>query len=263
MRMRSALLLVCLTVLSNSVLSAQDPEIGSTYRINGRLVPMPLTGAGVLGARGDASTLNPLVVYLGDITPAAGRHARFKFVPYDDDDLNTKWVGDENNPMTFAVPFAEFSGRLTRAYATGIKSGEVVVGALALPAKLRVDPFNFSGSISLGPSLGWRWRVSATRDYHLGLIASVGTSSVQLTAANTDSAVTEATDRAAYYFAAGIMAEYGSTQVGLFLGTDLINDPDQDDWIYQGKPWFSVGIGATIFGAREDRSAPTEQKPDV
>jgi hypothetical protein len=263
MRMRLVLLmLACLMIFPKSQLSAQDPEVGATYRVDGRLVPIALDAAGALTVRGDASTLNPLVVYLGDMSPGGVRHAKFQFVPYTKNDaLNTKWVGDENNPKIFAVPFTEFSGKIIRAYATGFSSGEVVVGALALPAKLRVDPFNFSGSISLGPSLAWRWRVSATREYHMGLIASVGTSSVQLTTANTDSVVTEATDRAAYYFAAGVMAEYGSTQVGFFLGTDLINDPNQEDWIYQGKPWFSIGIGATIFGARADRSAPTEQKP--
>jgi hypothetical protein len=82
-------------------------------------------------------------------------------------------------------------------------SGEFVIGALALPAILRFDPFNFSGSLSLGPSIGYRWRLSPTRDYFGGFVFSVGTSSVQLNSGNTRGRVGTATDRSAYYVAAG------------------------------------------------------------
>jgi hypothetical protein len=44
-------------------------------------------------------------------------------------------------------------------------------------------------------------------------------------------------------------------QVGAFVGRDHINEPNQADWIYQGERWISVGIGAAIFGATEDRAA--------
>lgn len=262
---RSVLSMICAALFFTPTLHAQSadlPEVGATYRVNGRLVPRELSTTGVIGDPGNASTLNPLITYLGPVFKGDSAFASFQFVPYNDSILQKKWLGQvEGSPKRFAVPSGVLSGRLVRAYATGWRSGEFVVGALALPAKLRFSPFNFSGNISLGPSLAWRWRKSATRDYHMGVIASVGTSSVQLTEANTDSAVTAATDRAAYYLAVGVMAEFGPTQVGFFLGTDLINDPNQDDWIYQGKPWFSIGIGAAIFGTRGDERGPTQQKP--
>jgi hypothetical protein len=258
---RTAFLVFCAIAIVPCRTSAQDLEIGATCRFNGTLVPY-LVGAGdVITTRGQASTLNPLITYVGEFSQGASavRHVKFHFVPYTDAALNAYWVGGVGTKKTFSVPFSEIAGRCARAYATGFKHGDFAIGALALPAKLRADPFNFSGTISLGPSLAYRWRMSPTRDYHLGAIASVGTTSVQLTPANTDSAVVETTDRAAYYFAAGLMAELGTTQIGLFLGKDLINTPNQEDWIYNNRYWFALGIGAALFGADGDRSAPTKQ----
>ena len=52
---------------------------------------------------------------------------------------------------------------------------------------------------------------------------------------------------AALTLSIGGVLEFSQVQVGVFVGVDYINNNKEIDWNYQGKPWFSVGLGYSLF----------------
>jgi hypothetical protein len=248
------------SVSYSSVFAQVVLEVGDTYRIEGRIFPKQVTDTGTLVSANDATTLNPLIIYLESTKIGGDEYALFRFLEYDDSTTTEEWLGPEpeTDPYIWAIEKSQLVDQVEAAYATWLDSHQVVPGVVSLPVKLRLDPFNFSGNIALGPALALRVRSSPTRDYYFAVLVSAGISSVQLTPSNTNSAVSEATDRAAYYWTGGLTAEFSGYQMGIFLGKDYINGSEQSAWEYQGDVWFSLGIGTTIFGAGSSK-APDKQ----
>jgi hypothetical protein len=54
------------------------------------------------------------------------------------------------------------------------------------------------------------------------------------------------------------MLEFERFQIGLLFGTDLISNPNQNDWAYQGKPWLSIGLGYSLLTAPANSPATTQ-----
>ena len=52
----------------------------------------------------------------------------------------------------------------------------------------------------------------------------------------------------------GAVFEFSKAQVGFYWGWNLINGVEKDVWIYQGKPWFSIGVATSIFNGGSDAS---------
>ncbi len=163
-------------------------------------------------------------------------------------------------PKYFCLPRTTFERFTSKAYATGRNSWELAAGALILPVKLRpggrTTPFDFSKDVTIGTTAGGRIRMHPRRDVYQSFLLGVGISSATLTPQNTGGSVTELTDRAALTWTIGTMLEVEKFQFGLFLGQDRISQPNQGNWVYQGKTWWALGLGYSLFGA----SAPKEAK---
>jgi len=57
------------------------------------------------------------------------------------------------------------------------------------------------------------------------------------------------------------MVEYQNIQAGVFVGWDHIGRINQNTygWIYQSKPWISVGFGYAIFTKEKSKEKSKEE----
>ena len=159
----------------------------------------------------------------------------------------------------FCVERGNFERFAERIYATWLSSRKLTVGALVLPVKLRRQPFDFSKDVTVGTTAGARMRMSPRRESYISLLGGVGLSSATLTSENTNAAVTTTTDRAALTWTVGAMFDVDRFQFGAFIGQDRVSQPNQSDWIYQGKTWLAVGLGYSLFGAESAKAVTGNQ----
>lgn len=167
---------------------------------------------------------------------------------------------------TFCVERGTFERFSQKIYENGRSSYELTAGALILPVKMRFGgadrSFDFSKDITISTTGGFRWRVSETRENYFSALIGVGLSSVDLNPDNTKKIIDKSTDRAALTWIAGGMWDIDKFQFGAFVGQDRISQPNQGDWVYQGKTWLAVGLGYSLFGAtskKEDTSTNTKK----
>ena len=172
---------------------------------------------------------------------------------------------DAGARKTFCVERVVFERFSQKTYASGRSSYELAAGALILPVKLRFGgadrSFDFSKDLTISTTGGFRWRTSETRENYFNALIGVGLSSVALNSDNTRKAIEKSTDRAALTWIAGGMFDIDKFQFGAFVGQDRISQPNQGDWVYQGRTWLAVGLGYSLFGAtskKEDTSTNTK-----
>lgn len=148
-------------------------------------------------------------------------------------------------PRTFIERFAE------RTYDTWRSSAELTAGALLLPVKLRPGKdsagFDFSKDVTFGTAAGVRMRLSDHRAIYGSWLIGAGISSATLSPATTNKVVTQSTERAAFTWTTGLMLEVDRFQFGGFVGQDRISQPNQADWIYQGRTWLALGLGYSLL----------------
>ena len=168
-----------------------------------------------------------------------------------------------DHPLVFCIEKSLFDRMTTRTYDKGFSTLDLAAGVLILPIKLRAgagQPFDFSKDVTIGTVAGPRMRISETREAYISLLGGAGITAVSLTPENTGGKVTTATDRAAVTLSLGPMFEFNRFQVGIMVGWDRISNPNQDDWRYQGKHWFSIGLGYSLLSAPPSPPASNEQK---
>lgn len=126
---------------------------------------------------------------------------------------------------------------------------ELLVGNILMPIKLRFNPFDFNKDFSIGTTLGCAYRYSKKQELSVGLLVGVGLSNIQIDSANTKGKISNTNDALSFTFSIGFVMEFGHAQVGIFTGLDMLNATTQQkyDWHYMGKPWFSFGIGYSLF----------------
>lgn len=133
----------------------------------------------------------------------------------------------------------------------------VDVGAFTFPYKGRFPasgmPFAFESSFSLSPSIFLATRADLYKPNYIGAYLSVGLNSVRyFHEADTARSTTDVT---AFYFSGGLMYQTDKFQIAAGIGWDYINNNDVMKWPYQGKPWFTVSIGVSLF--RTTQSDPS------
>jgi hypothetical protein len=253
-------LLSLLSILA-AVASAEaqtNPLPVTTYRLR---VALPVVGCSFNGQLNTLASEAPSGSRFRYLQPTAdGTHVIIQFLTWKDQastqyatfNAPTTRVGGGTGTL-FCLPRTSFDNFTERVYDTGWSSTDLAVGVLVLPLKLRPSAgnrsFDYSKDITIGTSAGPRWRMSPVRDVYVSAIGGIGLSSVTLTSANTGAKVTQTTDRAAVTWTIGTMLDVDRFQIGAFLGQDRISEPNQADWIYHGKPWFSIGLGYSLFGA--------------
>lgn len=176
------------------------------------------------------------------------------FDSYDDKKINRR--------NTYLITKKDLENRTRRRYSTGLFSkyssfsGTSITGGVTiLPFKFRPrieingkkDGFEFSKDIQLGVSGGIKQRISHYNPFYLNLLINIGISSVTLDDYNTRGTIKDNIDLAALTYAGGVVLDFNKIQFGIFAGKDRISDRNRSNWIYQGKTWWSIGFGYSIF----------------
>ncbi len=143
---------------------------------------------------------------------------------------------------------------LTKVRKRYLLSTYPTVGVAFVPIKVRLkmtekSRFDFSQDIMLGTSIGLRSRTDPYFYYYHTYLLSVGVTSVVADSSSTKGYIKNGSIKlAAFTPSIGSLWEFNDIQFGLFIGADWIGGELGDNWVHQGLPWFSVGIGYQLFG---------------
>lgn len=141
--------------------------------------------------------------------------------------------------------------------ATSIGAG-LAIGVINFPFKFRAlnNPKDFTGAFNFGAGIGLKFPHRISSKFTNSLITGYSISSVILDASNVrrnEQSLENTNNFTAFSFSIGYLLEYERVQAGLFLGSDMLNRINQNQfgWKYQGIPWVSVGFGFAIFSKEE------------
>lgn len=120
-------------------------------------------------------------------------------------------------------------------------------GIISLPFKFRPqEDLSFSNEFNLNFTVGFL-PISLYDTTKFYLQAGFGPGTVDLNSSNSSLEKDKSQSAGTLTAFSGIMVQYKEIQVGLYTGTDWINNNKNYDWDSQGNIWFSVGIGYKIL----------------
>lgn len=166
---------------------------------------------------------------------------------------------DISNLKIFKIKNADFESNAIPYFNKG--AWDWSSGIVVLPLKTRKSPeFSYSKDFTLGLSGGAKVRISNSNPTYLNFLYNIGISSVGIDSLSSKGNIKQPSDRAALTNAFGIVLENHSYQFGIFYGFDRLssNDYKNTQWIYNRKPWFSIGIGYQIF-SKDNKSKKTKE----
>lgn len=168
-----------------------------------------------------------------------------------------------SNLKIFKISKEDFESNAIPYFNAGIQKGALdwSSGIVVLPLKARKSPeFSYSKDFTLGLSGGAKMRISHSNPTYLNFLYNIGISSVGIDSLSSKGKVKQPSDRAALTNAFGIVLENHSFQFGIFYGFDRLssNDYKNTQWIYNRKPWISIGIGYQIF-SKDNKSKKTQE----
>jgi hypothetical protein len=123
------------------------------------------------------------------------------------------------------------------------------LGSVITPLKLRLKPFDFAKDFSIGSTFGVKYLKSDLAPISFSGLIGLGVSSVSLDSFSTRGATKSRQETLAFSPSIGVMLEFGSAQIGLFTGIDMLSsaNPIFDSYIYKNQPWISIGLGYSIY----------------
>lgn len=138
-----------------------------------------------------------------------------------------------------------------------VKRWSPVYGSAVLPFKLRTQTGEFKKDITISGLGGLK--VSSTRGHlSFAAVTGIGITSVSVDSLSTFGVIKKSEDRAAITIPVGIVVEWRKLQLGIYGGADWLSKSNLDNWRYQGKNWWAIGIGFSIFS--EEKPAKEESK---
>ena len=166
----------------------------------------------------------------------------------------------------FLIPKYDLDSNCVKVYKSGLKSTVFTIGLVTMPLKLRLgNNFDFQGNLSLGSTAGIKVRLSKYSFNYINLLFGASISTISLDSFNTKGKVIgqPITNMAVFSPSFGAVFEFGKAQAGIFYGWDILNKSTQSqyEWIYNKKPWVSIGFGFSIFGVdgKSNNSQPQTQ----
>src|SRR3954447_14976808 len=106
-------------------------------------------------------------------------------------------------------------------------------------------------SLRLGSTAGVKIRSSKYSSNYINLLLGTSISTISLDSFSTRGKLTgqPLTNIAVFSPSVGAVFEFGKAQAGLFYGWDILNKSTQAQygWIYNKKPWLSIGFGFSIL----------------
>lgn len=125
---------------------------------------------------------------------------------------------------------------------------KITTGLLTIPFKLRPKQnnknFTMTTDVTIGPYVGLTKRISKRNPYYLTIPATLGLSFININD-NTSSNVQSDPNIGVvpgYTWSTGLIIQLDKFDLGFVLGQDFASDVG-NDWIYQGKTWYSFAIG--------------------
>ena len=145
---------------------------------------------------------------------------------------------------------------IRKKYKTWFSNAKPNFGTLVVPIKMRCAqsgiPFDFTTDFTLGSSFGYSFRMSHYQPNYLSLVGVFGVTSVGADSLTTKGYITEPnTKLSAITPGIGIVAEINNFQIGFIIGWDIVGGTTGKNWIYNGKTWFSFGIGYQFLSKGE------------
>lgn len=128
---------------------------------------------------------------------------------------------------------------------------KISVGVITLPFKYRPqNDGSFNTEFNINTTINYR--VFSYYDYHFHAQLGAGLGSINLN--NTNSALTgeNIQDTPTLGFLTGLMLQFKRIQIGLYAGTDIINNQDNLKWENNGNLWFGFGAGYNLFKNKEE-----------
>lgn len=127
-----------------------------------------------------------------------------------------------------------------------------IFGAMVLPFKYRPQSGVVSKDLSLGAVGGIQFRSRSNTS--LAFMFGATVSSITVDSATTRGNVVDNSERSALSLPLGILFQWDQLQIGFLTGWDFMFDGNPDAWCYQGKPWFTIGVGIAVFTAEGNAS---------
>lgn len=123
------------------------------------------------------------------------------------------------------------------------------LGSVITPLKLRLVPFDFAKDFSIGSTFGVKYLKSDLAAISFSGLIGLGVSSVSLDSFSTRGGTKTRQETLAFSPSVGVMLEFGSAQIGIFTGLDMLSstNPIFDKYIYKNQPWISLGLGYSIY----------------
>lgn len=129
-------------------------------------------------------------------------------------------------------------------------STKIIGVPLIHPLKLRpskgAEGWNLAGEFTASYNFGLRFKLGKnpfSQNYLSIIPYGFGLGAAKYFRENPDHTLTEKSDSfAVTYFQTGLLFTLQKVNFGIFAGKDAMIDK-QKDWVYQGKSWFSFGLG--------------------
>jgi hypothetical protein len=168
------------------------------------------------------------------------------------------------DPAYFNVSFADLD---QSAIKDSKVNGSLALGVINFPFKYRAQKglADFSGSFNFGVAIGYTFSHKSYSKWNFSLVSTYSISNIVLDSASAtknQARLVSSNNFTSFSFAFGGLLQYDKVQVGAFVGWDNLNRSNQltYGWVYQGKPWISVGFGYSIFsfGKTTDATATSQ-----
>jgi hypothetical protein len=158
----------------------------------------------------------------------------------------------------YLVKKTDLDSNCASIYGRGVRAVNFTIGFVTMPVKLRIGKnFEFQSTISLGTTVGIKMRLSRHYPNYLNFLIGASTSTVSLDSFSTRGKISGQPITNIFVFSpsVGVVVEFAKSQIGLFSGYDLLGKSNnvQYNWIYQRKPWISLGFGFSIFSLEESK----------
>ncbi|GJM35134.1 MAG: hypothetical protein DHS20C18_41350 [Saprospiraceae bacterium] len=214
------------------------------------LVEAPIFECNILGRELDTSVYVAPKGAVFEKISAKGNHYVIRFMHWKKEEhLNKKFIhkdSTETEQKFFLLDVDEFNAKAVSKFS---KKPTFTIGASTLPLRIRTGPFDFSGTLSYGTNFGIRFQLADYQDIAMNIVSGLHITHIILDSLNTQGRLESSDNQtaAALSPAVGVVFEFSKAQVGTYLGWDFISGSTKENWIYQGKPWFSIGVGISLF----------------
>lgn len=168
---------------------------------------------------------------------------------------STNTLQNEFNYWCLPASYLKDEERVIKRYSTWWKSSRLVAGQLTIPFKVRprigAAPADFTGDFTIGATGGWGMRLSHYKQNHINLTVGGGLTSIGADSLTTGGYLSESQRWSALTGALAITVDFNGFQIGGVTGCDFVGGTPGNKWIYNMKPWFSIGIGYQFIKPKE------------